>query len=539
MTLTQAQMVRVMQSPVSTMTTSIWQATAKTPSYPKLNANETADVCIVGAGIAGLSAAYHLAREGKKVIVLDDGPVGDGETGRTTAHLVSAMDERIEWLEKVHGAEVTRLVVESHSAAINRIEQIVQLEGIDCDFERVDGYLMSRSADDREELEREAEAANRLGLSDIALVERAPIAAFETGTTLKFPNQGQFHILKYLSGIAKAITQKYGGSIYCNTHVKEVKGGAPCQIVTDEDKTVKSSSVLVCTNASISDYVRTHIKIEPNRTYVIAAAVPRGSVEKALFWNTGHPYNYVRIQALDAGEYDALIVGGEDHKVGHDHDPQERWNNLEIWMRDHWPQAGEVIYRWSGQVLEPADGLAYIGRNPDGAENVYMASGDSGQGMTHGTIAGILLTDLVLGRPNPWARVYDPKRVSLSPTPVAQVARQNFDVAVQYAKGYLAPGEVSSIEEVPVGEGRLMRRGASKIAVYRDKDGKVTQKSAACTHLKCIVEWNSMEKSWDCPCHGSRFSPTGEVLNGPAISALEDVEPVAARGVGRKRKAKA
>jgi glycine/D-amino acid oxidase-like deaminating enzyme/nitrite reductase/ring-hydroxylating ferredoxin subunit len=534
------------------MTTSIWQATAETPSYPRLTANETADVCVVGAGIAGLSAAYHLAREGKRVIVVDDGAVGNGETGRTTAHLTNAMDERIDWLEKVHGSGVTRLVIESHGAAINRIEQIVQMESIDCDFERVDGYLMSRNPGDREELEIEADAAQRLGLSDIALVERAPIASFETGTCLKFPNQGQFHILKYLSGLAKAFTTKHGGTIYCNTHVKEVKGGAPSEVVTDEGKVVKASCVLVCTNASISDYVRTHIKIEPNRTYVIAAAVPRGSVEKALYWNTGHPYNYVRIQALDAGNartpnkgetlYDALIVGGEDHKVGHDHDPQERWHNLEIWMRDRWPQAGEVIYRWSGQVLEPADGLAYIGRNPDGAENVYMASGDSGQGMTHGTIAGMLLTDLVLGRPNPWARVYDPKRVSLSPTPVAQVAKQNLDVAFQYAKGYLRPGEVSSIDEVPAGEGRLMRRGASKIAVYRDKHGKVTQKSAVCTHLKCIVEWNSMEKSWDCPCHGSRFAATGEVLNGPAISALEDVaevSPPRKRGSARGRKTKA
>jgi Rieske Fe-S protein len=192
--------------------------------------------------------------------------------------------------------------------------------------------------------------------------------------------------------------------------------------------------------------------------------------------------------------------------------------------------------------LEPNDGLAYIGRNPDGAENVYMASGDSGQGMTHGTIAGMLLTDLVLGRKNLWETLYDPKRISLRVSAVKELALHNIDVAVQYAKGYLSPSEASSEEEIPVGEGRVIRRGAKKIAAYRTEDGKLIEKSAVCTHLKCIVEWNSTEKSWDCPCHGSRFDPYGEVLNGPAIMALEDAEPEASRKQNktmRRKKAKA
>jgi glycine/D-amino acid oxidase-like deaminating enzyme/nitrite reductase/ring-hydroxylating ferredoxin subunit len=531
------------------MTTSIWQDTTELPRYPALERSTKADVCVIGAGIAGLSVAYHLAREGKSVIVLDDGPIGGGETGRTTAHLTDALDDRFYWLEKVHGEEGARLAAESHGAAINRIQQIVQLEGIDCDFERLDGYLMSRKPGEREELEREAEAAQRAGITDVALVERAPIAGFESGTALRFPSQGEFHILKYLAGLATAIVDKYGGKIHCDTHVEGVEGGDPCRVQLAHGKHVEASCVVVCTNASISDYVQTHIKTEPNRTYVIAAAVPRGSVDKALFWDTGHPYHYVRVLALtdDRGihkgetRFDALIVGGEDHKVGHDDDRPERWDALEQWMRQRWPQAGEILYRWSGQVLEPNDGLAYIGRNPDGAENVFMATGDSGQGMTHGTIAGILLSDLVAGRKNPWAHLYDPKRVSLRAAPIGNLARHNLDVAVQYAKGYLKPSEASAIEEIPPGEGRVMRRGAKRVAVYRDAKGGVTEKSAVCTHLKCIVEWNGVEKTWDCPCHGSRFAPTGEVLNGPAIMPLEDVEADAAKrpAPARKRRAKA
>jgi glycine/D-amino acid oxidase-like deaminating enzyme/nitrite reductase/ring-hydroxylating ferredoxin subunit len=531
-------------------TTSIWQGTAEVPNFPKLERSGSTDVCVVGAGIAGLSVAYHLAREGKKVVVLDDGPVGGGETGRTTAHLTDAMDDRIYWLEHVHGAEGARLIVESHGAAINRIQQIIQLEGIDCDFERLDGYLMSREPGESEELQREAEAAERAGLTDIALVERAPIAGFESGTALRFPSQGQFHILKYLVGVANAIVEKYGGKIYCDTHVEGVEGGDPCTVKIAGDKKLTANCVAVCTNASISDYVRTSAMITPVRTYAIAAAVPRGSVDKALYWDTGHPYHYVRTQRLDepypgvlkgATLWDALIVGGEDHKVGHDSHPQERWDKLERWMRERWPQAREVIYRWSGQCLEPPDGIAYIGRNPDGAENVFMASGDSGQGMTHGTIAGMLLCDLILGRANPWAALYDPKRVSLRASPMLELAKHSVDVAVQFAKGYLSP-DTASVDDIRPGEGRVVRRGAKKIAAYRDEEGQLHEKSAVCTHLKCIVAWNGAEKSWDCPCHGSRFDPYGEVINGPAINALEDVEPAQGKrraASKRKRKARA
>jgi len=533
-------------------TTSIWQSTCEVPRFPKLTKSGSADVCVIGAGIAGLSVAYHLARDGKKVVVLDDGPIGGGETGRTTAHLTNAMDDRIYWLEQVHGEHGAQLTVGSHGAAINRIQQIVQLEGIDCDFERLDGYLMSRNPADATELEKEAEAANRAGLTDVSLVDRAPIAAFESGVALRFPGQAQFHALKYLAGLATAITEKYGGRIYCDTHVEGVEGGDPCNVKVAGGLQLSASCVCVCTNSSISDYVRTHVKSEADRTYVIAAAVPRGSVDKALYWDTGMPYHYVRTQHIESsyvtdeakltgsidrgtaptkGEilWDALIVGGEDHKVGHDSSPEDRWNVLELWMRARWPQASAVLWRWSGQVVEPSDGLGYIGRNPDGAENVFMAMGDSGQGMTHGTIAGILLSDLVLGRENPWATLYDPKRTSLRAEPLKEAVKHNLDVVVQMAKGYLAP-DTYNVDDIPRGEGRVVRRGAKKVAVYRDEEGKLHEKSAACTHLKCIVEWNGAEKSWDCPCHGSRFDAYGEVLNGPAISALQDVESESGSG---------
>jgi nitrite reductase/ring-hydroxylating ferredoxin subunit len=289
----------------------------------------------------------------------------------------------------------------------------------------------------------------------------------------------------------------------------------------------------VCTNASITDMVKTHAKQAPYRTFAIAAVVPRGAVTPALYWDTPDPYHYVRVQPLEepvpgalTGDtlYDALIVGGEDHKTAHANDAEERWQRLEGWMRERWPQAREVVYRWSGQVLEPNDYIAFIGRNPDGAKNVYMASGDSGQGITHGTIAGMLLSDLVLGRPNEWETLYDPNRISLRARPLEEFTKENADVALQYVKDFVLPGDVSSEADIPRGEGRIIRHGLHKIAAYRDDGGKVHQCSAVCTHLKCIVGWNGAEKTWDCPCHGSRFDPYGKVLNGPAVADLEKVE---------------
>lgn len=490
-----------------------------------------ADVCVIGAGIAGLSTAYMLAKAGKKVIVVDDGPIGGGESGRTTAHLTNAMDDRIYVLEHIHGEDGARRIVQSHGAAVERIAQIVRDEGIDCDFERVDGYLFLGGDDSERVIDEELAAARRTGVAGIQKLPSLPGMSFTSGPCLKFPNQAQFHILKYLAGLAHAIVRA-GGRVYCDTHVSGVQGGSPCKVETEGKHTITCDAVCVCTNASITDMVRTHVKQAPYRTFVIAAVVPRGSVPKGLFWDTPHPYHYVRLQRLDepapgalAGDqaYDALIVGGEDHKTMHADDADARWQRLEQWMRERFPMAKEVVYRWSGQVFEPNDYIAFIGRNPDGAENVYTASGDSGQGMTHGTIAGMLLTDLVTGRANDWATLYDPHRVSLRAQPIEEFVKENADVALRFVKDHLWPDSTNANDLAP-GEGKIIRRGVHKIAAYRDNDGALHECSAPCTHLECVVGWNSAEKTWDCPCHGSRFDPYGKVINGPAVSDLKPVQ---------------
>ena len=501
-------------SSTSGETTSIWSATAEVPKYQPLNEDLTVDVCVVGAGIAGMTTAYMLAKAGQRVVVLDDGDIGGGETGRTTAHITAALDDRYYNIESMHGEEGARIAAESHMAAINRAEQIAALENIDSDFMRVDGYLFLADHHPDKVLEDELEATHRAGISDTELVERAPLAFYDTDMCLRFPRQAQFHPLKFLAGLARCI-ERDGGLIHTGSHVDEVQDGAPPKVKVGEH-TITARAVVVATNASISDYVVTHAKQEPYRTFVIGARIPKGSVAPILLWDTPDPYHYIRIQPMS--DHDVLIVGGEDHKTGHKDDGDERFKSLEDWTRERFHMVESIEYRWSGQVLEPVDYMSFTGVTP-GGQHVYMHSGDSGNGITHGIMAGIMLPDMILNGSHPWAELYKPSRISLRSA--GTLIKHHLDAAIQFAD-YIKPPE--SIEGIERGEGRVIMRHGKRIAAYRDEEGMLHERSAVCTHLKCIVEWNSTEKSWACPCHGSRFDPQGKVLNGPAIAPLAEPE---------------
>jgi glycine/D-amino acid oxidase-like deaminating enzyme/nitrite reductase/ring-hydroxylating ferredoxin subunit len=504
---------------------------AEVVSRPQLNRDIQADVCVIGAGIAGIFTAYCLTKEGRDVVVLDSGTVGGGETGRTTAHLSNALDNRYFEIARMHGWEKARLAAESHTVAISRIEEIVDAERLNCDFERLDGFLVAGSNDSIEVLDREIEAAHRAGLIEVNRVDRAPAGPFDTGPALRFPRQAQFHPLRYLEGLAQAI-ERDGGRIFIFSPVQKVESGLPARVVTRHGSVVTARDVVVATNTPINDIVAIHTKQSAYRTYVIAAEVPRGSVAKALYWDTEHPYHYIRLHPaasenwsgdVDGKEaiYDLLLVGGEDHKTGQADDALGRYARLERWTRDRFPMVEEVKYRWSGQIMETIDGLAFIGRNPLDQPNIYVATGDSGMGMTHSTIAGMLLTDLIAGRENRWADLYDPSRLPLAAA--SRFAQENLNVMTQYAELFTS-GEIHNIDEIARGEGGVLRRGLTKIAVYRDKRGGVHDHPAVCTHLGCIVGWNSIEKTWDCPCHGSRFDCYGRVINGPAVKDLSKLE---------------
>jgi glycine/D-amino acid oxidase-like deaminating enzyme/nitrite reductase/ring-hydroxylating ferredoxin subunit len=499
------------------------------PVCQRLASDVQCDVCIIGAGIAGLTTGYLLSKTGKRVTILDDGPVASGMTRVTTAHLTNAIDARFFNIERLHGADAARLTAQSHAAAIDRVEIIADELAVDCDFRRVDGYLFRDPEDGEGEdlLERELEAAHRAGVRGVEIVARSPLRDFDTGPCLRFPDQARFHPLKYLNAITLAI-KKHRGRLYAHSHADRIEGGQPAKISAG-GYTVTADVVIVATNTPINDLVAIHTKQAPYMTYVIGCRVPRGSVADALYWDTLEAYHYVRLQPMggppsadgEASDYELLIIGGEDHKSGQADDADQRHGNLLRWARQRFPTIEDVAFTWGGQYMETIDGLAFIGRNPMDAENVYVVTGDCGMGMTHGTIAGMLLTDLILGRENPWADLYDPSRKTLRAA--GAFAKENINVAAQYVE-WATPGEVDSIAEIAPGSGAILRRGIAKLAVYRDEEGHVTELSAACPHLQCIVHWNSAESTWDCPCHGSRFRADGEVINGPANVSLSPVE---------------
>jgi glycine/D-amino acid oxidase-like deaminating enzyme/nitrite reductase/ring-hydroxylating ferredoxin subunit len=511
-------------------TISFWERTAGKFRSAPLAENLITDVCIVGAGIAGVTTAYLLAREGRHVVLIDDGPVGGGMTGRTTAQFVALVDDGYDKIEQMMGDECARLCAESQVAAIDRVESILNTERIDCDFERIDGYVFLPPGGSVTDLKRELDAARRAGLRDVERVDRLPIGKFNTDGVLRIPRQAQFHPLKYLNALAQKIFD-LGGRVFTGTRVVKVEDGDRVKIESWDGHTITAQAAVVATNCPINDRVIIHSKQAPYATYVICLRV-NTKIGHALLWDTAMtaedekqklgpiPYHYVRLARDEQG--DVLMVGGEDHKSGQASDCKQRFAKLERWARNHFSFVGDVTDRWSGQVMEPVDGVAYIGKNP-GDKNVYVVTGDSGNGMTHGTIAGMLIVDLIAGRKNRWAKLYNPSRKTLKPTFVADYVAENANVVAQF-RDYVTSGDETAADKIKNGEGAVLRDGAKKIAAYRDDSGTLHEFSAVCPHLKCLVRWDVCEKTWDCPCHGSRFDALGRVLNGPAISDLEPVE---------------
>lgn len=500
------------------MDATLWTLTARLPDLPRLDDDLECDACIVGAGIAGLATAYRLAAAGRKVVVLDAEGIAAGETHHTSAHLASAQDDRVYRIAERFGDDGARQVVESHEAAVDWIEDVVRAEGIDCDFQRVPGYLFLREGDGADLLERELSASRAAGL-EVRWVEHAPMPGGDVGPALRFERQGELHPLRFLAGLAEALERK-GGRIYGGARVVDVRSGDPSGVETAHGPVVTADAVLLATNSPANRYLIT-MKMVPYRTFLVAMRAT-GEIPRALFWDTGHPYHYVR--RVDDAQGTVVLSGGGDYQAGTKDEGDRVFQALESWTRMRFP-VGETLHRWSGQVFEPSDWLAFIGRLGPEASRVYACTGDSGQGLTHGAICALLVGDLIQGKAHRWEEIYSPRRLTLGAAGayVADAAK----IASNFVD-WLLPGEVSSEDAVPPGRGAVLRDGAKLIAIYRDARGDVHRRSAVCTHAGCIVHWDSSARIWACPCHGSRFHPTGEVINGPATAGLAEVASEAA-----------
>jgi glycine/D-amino acid oxidase-like deaminating enzyme/nitrite reductase/ring-hydroxylating ferredoxin subunit len=489
---------------------SVWLATAPAATFPRLDGDQTADVAIVGAGITGLSAALLLARAGRRVAVIDSGELAHGVSGFTTAHLTTMNDLRYQDAERDFSAEDAQLLAESSRAAIEQIAAFVAEEAIACDFARVDGYLYTEDPGDEGMLHAEIDAAGRAGVA--AEWTADPPLPFPVHRAIRVPDQAQLNPLPYFQALARAV-ERLGGAVYELTHVTGIDGGERCTVTTERG-TVTAGAVIIATHMPIND-LYLFAKARPYRSYVLGVRI-EGAAPVGLFWDTVDPYHYTRAARDERGEL--LIVGGADHLTGHESDAAERFEQLEAYVRERYT-VGEVAYRWSAQWYESIDGLPFIGEYPL-RENVYAATGYGGNGMTFGTLAGMLLSDAILGRANPYAELYSINRIK----PLAGVPtmiKTGIDEAVRFVADRFR-SDADETGEIPLGEGRLIKLDGEQIAAYRDERGVLHKLSPVCTHLGCIVNWNNAEKSWDCPCHGGRYSATGEVIEGPPTESLKD-----------------
>jgi glycine/D-amino acid oxidase-like deaminating enzyme/nitrite reductase/ring-hydroxylating ferredoxin subunit len=504
----------------------LWQATCTIPRRAPLLETIRVDACVIGAGIAGLMTAYQLAADGARVAVIEDGRIGEGMTSHTTAHLTCALDDRYFQLARLHGQEGARLAAASHAAAIDALERIVRNEGIACGFERLTGYLFTPEATAATSSSSSASSRRRTPRDSSASVASTPRQEPRARSDAVSRSRTRRNATRCgCSTASPPPSSAWAARIHCGTHAASVKDGTPVTVTTARGHTIEANDVVVATNVPVNDLLAIHTKQAPYTTYVVAVEAPAS--EMALWWDTREegggesgdvPYHYVRLHR--EGDEAFLIVGGEDHKSGQADDGISRYDALEQWARERWSGLGEVRYRWAGQVMEPIDGLAYIGRNP-GDEHVYVVTGDSGNGMTHGAIAGLLIADLVAGRANPWTSLYDPSRKPV--VAAADFVKENLNVAAQYVKDYAGPADLDDPEALARGQGGVVRRGVARHAVYRDDAGTLHEFTAVCPHLGCVVHWNPAARTFDCPCHGSRFDARGRVINGPANRDLERV----------------
>jgi len=508
-----------MKSRLSVDTTPYWSSTTF-PQFAQLADNADAEVVVVGGGITGLSTAYLLAKAGKRVIVLERGRCASTDTGHTSAHLTMVTDTRLSDLVKGFGRTHAQAVWDAGLAAIAKIDDIVREHDIDAGFEWVNGYLHSPLDDDASdaaaELEADATLAGELGF-DAEYLESVPLVS---RPGVRFANQARIHPRRYLAGVAQAFVE-LGGKIHEHSEAGEFCGDprgmkVNGHTVTCEDIVIATHNPLVGLGG-MAGATLFQTKLALYTSYVIAGRVPHGAVPDALWWDTADPYRFVRVEPHR--DYDVVIFGGEDHKTGQAEDTQASYSRLEGQLRGIVPNV-DLTHRWSGQVIETPDGLPYIGQS---AEHQYSATGYAGNGLTFGTLAALIISDAILARSNPWTELFESGRKALT-RGLWDYVKENVDYPYYMIRDRFAGVEAKSLRAVRRGEGKVIERKGAKVAAYRDRAGAVTLRSAICTHMGCTVGWNAAERTWDCPCHGSRFKPTGDVISGPAEAPLPEAD---------------
>jgi glycine/D-amino acid oxidase-like deaminating enzyme/nitrite reductase/ring-hydroxylating ferredoxin subunit len=494
---------------------SLWLGESAPPVFPQAMGELTVDVVVIGGGISGLTTALLCKRDGARVAVLERGVVAGGASGFTTAKISALQGTKLSEVASFHGSEGASAYAQASLEAVDWIEATTRDCAIDCGFERISDATYAADASQAESLQRTEQAARSAGLPVRAASELPLPYAVESAVVVE--RQAQFDPVRYLRGLAELIPGD-DCHVFERSPVVHVDEGPPCSVTTDVGATISAGAVVVCTNYPLLDRGLFFARMEATRSYLVAARLRDGAeLPGTMAISAGEPTRSVR-PYRDPGGVAWVLVGGEGHVVGSDEATPERFDALERFAREQFDVV-DVPYRWSTQDGMPLDRLPYAGRYHPRASRLYVNCGHQKWGMTNGTAGARVVADLIAGRENEHAELFDPNRVTVRSAP--QLARAQLWVGAHLVGDRLTPAEASSSQEVPAGEARVVRSGLHKVGVHRDDDGELHAVSLRCTHLGCLVHWNGAERSWDCPCHGSRFGIDGEVLAGPASKPLE------------------
>jgi glycine/D-amino acid oxidase-like deaminating enzyme/nitrite reductase/ring-hydroxylating ferredoxin subunit len=489
---------------------SYWVESTPETDYPRLDGDLEFDVAVVGGGITGVTAALLLKRAGKRVALLEMKRIAHGATGYTTAKLTSGHNVIYSALEQTFGVEGARTYAEANQAGLERIRSLAAELGIDCDLESRANYVYAGSAEAVSEIEAEVEAARRAGL-EVSLVKETSLP-YPVAAAARLENQAQFHPRKYVLGLAAEVPGD-GSHLFEQTRARDVRHGEPCTVLTQHG-VVRARDVLVASHLPFEDAGLYFAKTHPQRSYAIAFPIPEDAAPDGMFISADQPTRSLRTAPADAGRL--LIVGGEGHKTGQG-DAAESYRRLETWARGHFP-VESVPYRWATHDYVSVDRVPFVGPLLPWRTRVWVATGYGKWGLTNGTAAALILTDVVLGRENEWAELFSSRRVRSLVS--RSLVRENANVVRRFVADRLKLPGREAIEGLAPGEGAVVRVEGETLAVSRSEDGSLTAVSPRCTHLACYVAWNGAERTWDCPCHGSRYLPDGSVIEGPAVRDL-------------------
>lgn len=494
---------------------SYWIASTDTTDYPALEEDISVDVAIIGGGITGITAGYLLKKEGLKVAIVEANRIACGTTGHTTAKITSQHDLIYDKMISQIGIEKAKQYAESNEKAIQLIAKIIEKNNIDCDFKWQNAYVYTQSDDYVEQIKKEAKAARLLGIK-ASYVETLPLP-FPIKAAVQFEGQAKFHPRKYLLKVAQHVDGN-GNYIFENTKAVGIEKKERCSVIVENGKKITASKIIIASHFPFSNFRGLYFsRIYQERSYIVAIKA-KSKFPDGMYINAEKPTRSLRSHPFGDGEI--VLAVGENHKTGYGSDVNIHYKNL-IDFANQNLEVEEILYRWSAQDCTTMDNIPYIGNITSDHPNIYVATGFKKWGMTSGTVSAMILKDLIVKVENPWAEVYDPSR-SININSIWTFIKQNLDVAVSLVSGKLSTG--SPDNNIEKGEGKIIDIAGQKIGAYRDEKGKLYFINTTCTHMGCEVKWNSAERTWDCPCHGSRFWPTGDVIDSPAFKPLDRIE---------------